>query len=97
MSASTIVTLYGLGAAALALWWMARFPQVGPHRAVTALLAMVAAGAGMSVSQSLFDPVASSGHYGVALAMTAVFLPALTAAFWASACLLRSLAHVLRP
>ena len=50
----------------------------------------------MSLSQSLFDPVASWGHYGVALAMTAVFLPALTAAFWASACLLRSLAHMLR-
>lgn len=97
MTASTIVTLYGVGAAALALWWMARFPQVGPHRAATALLAMIAAGAGMTLSSALFDPVATSGEYGTAVAMTAVFLPALTAAFWAAACVLRAAASMLRP
>ena len=96
MTASMIVTLYGLGAAALALWWMARFPQVGPHRAATALLAMVGAGAGLSISQALFVPVVSSGQYGAVAAMLGVFLPTLTAAFWAAACVLRAVASMLR-
>ena len=91
MSAAAILLCYALGAAGLALWWLVRFPRVGPHRPTAALVAMVAAWVGMSVALSLFDGVAGSGRYGAAAAMTLLVLPALTAAFWAAACLLRSL------
>jgi hypothetical protein len=91
MSAQAILACYALGAAALALWWVLRFPRVGPHRPTGALVAMVAAWAGMSLALALFDGVAGTGRFGAAAALTLLVLPALTAAFWAAACLLRSL------
>jgi hypothetical protein len=91
MSAQAILLCYAAGAAALALWWVARFPRVGPHRPTGALAAMLGAWAGMTLALALFDGVAGTGRYGAAAAMTLLVLPALTAAFWATACLLRSL------
>jgi len=92
MSATTIMDGYGVGAALLALWVTARFPSLGPSRAHGALATMVVAAALMSLSMSLLDPVAGSGRFGPLLALLFLLLPALTAAFWAVACTLRTLA-----
>jgi hypothetical protein len=91
MSAQGFLACYAVGAAALAFWWLVRFPRLGPHRPTGALVAMFAAWAGMSVALALFDGVAGTGRYGAATAMLLLVLPALTAAFWAAACLLRSI------
>jgi hypothetical protein len=91
MSAQAILICYAVGAAALAFWWIVRFPRVGPHRPARALAAMLGAWVGMSVSLALFDGVAAWGRFGPAAAMALLVLPALTAAFWAAACVLRSL------
>jgi hypothetical protein len=91
-----IVDAYGIGAALLALWAIARFPSFGPQRANGALVAMVVAAGMMSLSLSLLDPVAGSSRFGPLLALLFILLPALTAAFWAGACMLRALASLKR-
>jgi hypothetical protein len=91
VTASTIVDIYGVGAALLALWVTARFPSFGPSGAVGSLAAMAAAAALMSLCLSLEDPVAASGRFGPLLAALFLLLPTLTAAFWAVGRLLRTL------
>lgn len=96
MSLPIVLAIYALGAAALALWLVVRFPSLGPRGLTGALLVGVAALAGMQLAQALIDPVAERGPYGVVLALMFVILPALTGMFWAAAQMLRSLA-ALRP
>jgi hypothetical protein len=92
MDAHVILVSFCLGAAALALWLLARFPKVGPQRPATVVLAVLAVAAGLTVAGPLFDAATGLGSYGVAVALLAVVLPALTGAFWVSGCVLRALA-----
>jgi hypothetical protein len=92
MDGHLILVSFCLGGAALALWLLARFPTVGPQRPVTVILAVLGVGVGLSVAGSLFETVTELGRYGVALALLAIVLPALTTAFWVSGCVLRALA-----
>ena len=91
-----VLVAYAVGAALLAFWWLFRFPSVGPHQVLGAVLAMAAAWVGLTLGVPVIGRVAQSGPYGPALAMIAVCLPVLTAAFWAAACVLRVLANLLR-
>jgi hypothetical protein len=87
-----ILLFFSLGCAALALWTLARFPELGPRRPVAVVVAVVALLVSMKVAGALFDALVALGQYGVALALLVVVLPALTGAFWVSGCVLRTLA-----
>jgi len=91
-----ILSIYALGAAALALWAVVRFPEFGPRRVTGALLMGLAALAGMRLAVNMIDPVAQIGPHGVVLALMLVILPALTWVFWSAAIMLRMLA-AMRP
>lgn len=93
MHGGAILLLFSLGCAALALWALARYPQVGPRRPVALIVAVVALVVGMRLAGPVFDAVAGLGRYGAALALLAVVLPTLTGAFWVSGCVLRSIAE----
>jgi hypothetical protein len=92
MNGHTILALYCIGGAALAAWLFVRFPNAGPSRLSTVVLAVLGVWLAMSVAGSLFGVVAGIGAFGVALALMTVVLPTLTLAFWVAACALRTLA-----
>ena len=96
MGIPAVLLLYAVGAAAIALWLVVRFPSLGPSGLKGAFVAGLLAMLGMQAALALIDPVAERGPYGVVLALLLVILPALTAMFWAAALLLRALA-ALRP
>jgi hypothetical protein len=96
VSVTLVLGLYAVGAAAIALWLVVRFPSVGPRTVTTAVVAGVAAAVGLQLALVLIDPVAHRGPYGVAVALMLVVLPALTAMFWTLAVMMRLLAS-LRP
>jgi hypothetical protein len=96
VSSSAILVIYSVGAAALALWLVVRFPSLGPSRLTGALLMGLAALIGMRVAVAMIDPVAQRGSYGVVLALLLLILPALTWIFWSAAVMLRMLA-AMRP
>lgn len=96
MTVSVALVMYALGAAALALWIIVRFPSLGPTRLTGALLMGFAALIGMRVAVTMIDPVAQRSSYGVALALLFLILPALTWIFWSAAVMLRMLA-AMRP
>ena len=89
----TILLLFSLGCAALALWALARYPRLGPRRPAAIIVSVLALVLGMRLAGPLFDAVAGLGRYGVGLALLAIVLPTLTGAFWVSGCVLRSLAE----
>jgi hypothetical protein len=95
MAAGLIVPLFGIGAATLAFWLVARFPGAGPQSVKSALVVA----AGIFVAQtpllSLVNPVLSA--YGVAAALLFVILPSLTLLFWSAGCLVRSLVMLAAP
>jgi hypothetical protein len=96
MGVQAVLSIYAVGAAALALWLVVRFPSLGPRGLAGAFVAGLVALLGTQVSLALIDPVAEREPYGVVLALMLVILPALTAMFWAAALMLRALA-ALRP
>ena len=96
MNLTLVLALYAIGAAAIALWLVVRFPSVGPRTVTMAVVAGVVAAVGLQLSLVLIDPVAARAPYGVAAALMLVVLPALTGMFWALALMLRLLAS-LRP
>lgn len=96
MNVMIVLGIYTAGAAAIALWFVVRYPSLGPRTVTAALVAGVAAAAGLQLALVLIDPVAASGHYGVVAALMLIVLPALTAMFWTLALMLRLLA-ALRP
>ena len=93
MHGGMILLFFSLGCAALAVWTLARYPEMGPRRPVGGVVAVVALLGGKKVAGTLFDAIVALGQYGVALALLVVVLPALTAAFWVSGCVLRTLAE----
>jgi hypothetical protein len=92
MHGGAILLVFTIGCAALALWTLYRYPQLGPRRPIALIVAIVALVVGMRLAGPLFDAVAGVGPYGVGLALLAVVLPTLTGAFWVSGCVLRALA-----
>jgi hypothetical protein len=96
VSVTLVLGLYAVGAAAIALWLVVRFPSICPRSVTTAIVAGVAAAAGLQLALVLIDPVAHRGPYGVVVALMLVVLPALTAMFWTLAVMMRLLA-ALRP
>jgi hypothetical protein len=93
MDGAVILLFFTLGCAALALWVLARFPAVGPRRPTAVILAVVGVMVALAVAGPLFDVATGIGRFGPLLALLAVVLPFLTAAFWVSACALRALAE----
>jgi hypothetical protein len=95
MAAGLIVPLFGIGAATLAFWLVARFPGAGPQSVKSALVVA----AGIFVAQTpvlgLINPVVSA--YGVPAALLFVILPSLTLLFWSAGCLVRSLVMLAAP
>src|SRR5690242_6644979 len=95
MNSGGIVSVFGLGAAAVAFWAVARFPRLGPQSVKTALVVTVAVFVVQSPVLGLVDPVL--GAYGVATALLLVILPSLTLLFWSAGCLVRSLVMLAAP
>ena len=96
MNLTIVLAFYALGAAAIAMWLVVRFPSLGPRSVSMAIVAGVVAAVGLQLSLVLIDPVAARAPYGVAVALMLVVLPALTGMFWTLALMLRLLAS-LRP
>src|SRR5437879_2145033 len=88
VNAHAMLVSFCLGGAALALWLLTRFLTAGPHRPVSIVLAILATALALSVAGELIAPVVELGHYGLAVALLVVVLPALTGAFWVSGCAL---------
>lgn len=90
-----MIEAFGVGAAVLAFWTVARYPSFGPQSVGAALLFTV----GMFVLQTpllaLVTPVVRTA--GVAAALLFVILPSLTLLFWATGCLVRSLVALAAP
>jgi hypothetical protein len=93
VSGTEIVMAYCVGAAALALWIVARFPKLGPRDWTGVIAVAVAAALVLALGAPLFGVVIGVGRYGVAIGLLTIVLPTLTAAFWACACVLRMIAE----
>ena len=89
------ITTFGIGAALLAFWAVARFPAAGPQSVKTALLLTIGAFVLQTPLLDLVNPVIAT--YGVPTALMLVILPSLTALFWATGCLVRSLVSLAAP
>jgi hypothetical protein len=89
------VSLFGLGAALLAFWAVARFPAIGPQTVKSALIVTVVVFVFQTPALGLVNPVVDD--YGVPAALLAVVLPSLTVLFWACGCLVRSLVMLAAP
>jgi len=90
-----IISCYGVGAAALAFWAVARFPSLGPRGVGSALVVAAAAFVVQAPLLGLVDRVVL--ELGVAGALLLVILPSLTLLFWACGCLVRSLVSTAAP
>jgi hypothetical protein len=89
------VSLFGLGAALLAFWTVARFPAIGPQTVKSAVVVTVVILVLQTPTLRLVNPVLND--YGVPAALLAVVLPSLTVLFWACGCLVRSLVLLAAP
>jgi hypothetical protein len=95
MASGLIVPLFGMGAAMLAFWLVARFPGAGPQSVKSALVVAAVLFVAQTPLLNLVDPVLSA--YGVAAALLFVILPSLTLLFWGAGCLVRSLVMLAAP
>ena len=53
MNLTLVISLYAMGAAAIALWLVVRFPSIGPRTVTMAVVAGVVAAVGLQVSLAL--------------------------------------------
>lgn len=95
MSITLLVCLYVVGAAALGLWLVARFPSLGPQSVGGSLLLVLGAFTILDVTDGLTTSVARVD--GAATAMVVVVLPTLTLALWSCARLVRALVAIVSP
>ena len=93
MTALATVDLFAVGAAALALWLVARFPAYGPRSLARSLVLIAASFLALDVTSSLTGPAVA--RLGAGSTLLLLVLPALTFAFWAWACLVRALLGLL--
>ena len=89
MSSTAVLSIYGVGAALLAFWAVARYPAFGPRGFGSSLLATFAAFAVISQVPGVVAFAIVSG--GPAAALVFVVLPTFTLLFWTAGCLVRSL------
>jgi len=95
MNITLTVCLFLVGAAALGLWIVARFPSFGPQGVGGSLLVVLGSFAVLDTTDGLTTSVAHSN--GPAVAMLVVVLPTLTLALWSCARLVRALVSVVSP
>lgn len=95
MDITLVVTIFFVGAAALGLWVVARFPSFGPTRITTSFLIVAAAFALLNLTQSATRAVAEG--YGPGAALVFVVLPTVTLMFWSCARLIRAFAEYMAP
>ena len=92
MDAHTILLVYSLGAAALAIWLVARFPNFGPSSMMTASGMLLAALAIMAVVPPVVQTLIGEGNRsGGLVALIGLVLPTLATLFWSTVRLLRVL------
>lgn len=94
MDGHAILLGFCLGGAALALWLLVRFPDVGPRKLTSLIAAMLAVAVVLSAASPLFRALIGLGGAAIPLALLGVVLPCLTLAFWVSGCVLRTLAEL---
>jgi hypothetical protein len=98
VSGTNLAQIYCVGGALLGFWAFARFPSIGPTKISTAMLVLLAAIAGLApAAQILGWSIAQAGKQGAFLALFGAVLPALTALFWAAACVFRAFCGLLGP
>jgi hypothetical protein len=95
MASSLTVPLFGVGAAALGFWAVARFPKAGPQSVTAAIVVAAAVFILQTPILGLVGPVVEA--YGAPTALLLVILPSLTLLFWAAGCLVRSLVMLAAP
>jgi hypothetical protein len=84
-----VVEAFGVGAALLGFWAVARFPRFGPQSVLRAFLLVAAIFLAEAPLPSLTSWALDAG--GAPFALLFVLLPALTLLFWVCGCLVRSL------
>jgi hypothetical protein len=87
LTAQATANLYALGAAALALWLVLRFPLLGPRTLKGAFILLACACCGLLVTAGATAAVEAVA--GRVAALVGVYLPMLTFAFWTGFRLLR--------
>jgi hypothetical protein len=95
MDASLAITLVAVGAAALALWALGRFPDFGPQTLGRAILLVAAAFVLQTLILTAAPPVVAPVPSPAAILV--VILPALTFLFWALGCVVRSVVLLVAP
>jgi hypothetical protein len=89
------VAVFGVGAAMIGFWAVARFPTLGPQRVSSSLVFAAVMFVGQMPLLGLVDPVKLAA--GIRGALLFVILPSLTLLFWAAGCLVRSLVALATP
>jgi hypothetical protein len=88
MDIGTRIQLFSIGAAAIGLWLIVRYPDRAPKSVTVSLLLIVAAFTVFSVVAEIVGRVTASA--GPAATLLVVVLPAYIAVFWACACFIRA-------
>ena len=89
MSTNVVIDLFVLGAAALGLWAVVRYPALGPTSFTSGILLLGGALALLGLGGALVGAAAAALGPGATLVL--VVLPTLTAVFWAAGCFFRLL------
>ena len=95
MDPALTVSVFGVGAAAIGFWAVARYPGFGPQRVGSALVMTVATFMLQAPVLTLVPPAVAK--FGPGGALLLVVLPSLTLLFWAAGCLVRSLVTLAAP
>jgi hypothetical protein len=98
MSGNNLAQIYCVAGALLGLWGYMRFPAIAPKKISTAMLVLLATVAALAPASKILGwSIAEAGKPGALLALFGVVLPALTALFWATACVFRAFCGLLGP
>jgi uncharacterized BrkB/YihY/UPF0761 family membrane protein len=98
VSGTNLAQIYCIAGALLGFWAYARFPSIAPTKISSAMLVLLAAVAALSpASQILGWSIGQAGEAGALLGLFGAVLPALTALFWATACVFRVFCGLLGP
>jgi hypothetical protein len=98
MGGTALAEIYCIGGALLGLWAFVRFPGRGPSTLGRALLTLLAAMCVLAIVPALLTAcIDAAGRVGGFLGLLGLVLPALTALFWATACVFREFCGLLGP
>jgi hypothetical protein len=91
MNVHSILLVYTCGAAALAIWLVARFPRFGPSTILGATGMLLAAFAVATVVPTVVQTLVGDGsRIGGFVGLVGLVLPTLAVMFWSAARLLRA-------